>query len=99
MDDDFFRAGYCPTRLPISCLTMAPRFPSFNESTTVVSGMPLRKPLSEVNARSDNRGLILSSIPEGKKADDKNMSRAVCVKDGIGHDIAEDPREENDNRK
>ena len=53
-------------------------------------GTTTRKPLAEYN-RLPVDG-VLRSIPEGKKTDPQNnVSRAVCVKDGIGHDVAEDP--------
>lgn len=40
--------GYIPTRLPLSCLTMAPRFdPKLNSSIIAV-----RRPLGEVNRES-----------------------------------------------
>ena len=43
LQDDFMTMGYLPARLPVSCLTMAPRF---NEKTNVVAR---RTPLLEVN--------------------------------------------------
>eukprot|EP00112_Aurelia_sp_Birch-Aquarium-sp1_P017959 Seg422.4 transcript_id=Seg422.4/GoldUCD/mRNA.D3Y31 product="Serine/threonine-protein kinase PLK1" protein_id=Seg422.4/GoldUCD/D3Y31 len=91
MDDPFFQ-GYCPSKLPISSLTMAPRFTDM----PTTGGMPSRKPLSEFNGRPSEG--LLRSIPEGKKTDPlNNVSHAVCVKDGIGHDVAEDPGMETDN--
>lgn len=40
--------GYIPTRLPLSCLTMAPRFdPKLNSSIIAV-----RRPLGEMNRES-----------------------------------------------
>ena len=61
------------------------------------SSMP-RKPLQEYNLRIGNVDAVLKSIPEGKNADMRNnISHAVCVKDGIGHDVAEDPCMETDN--
>ena len=86
LQDPFFD-GYCPVKLPISSLTTAPRFPDMPGSSVPVGG---RKPLAEYN-RLPVDG-VLRSIPEGKKTDPlSNVSRAVCVKDGIGHDVAEDP--------
>eukprot|EP00058_Branchiostoma_floridae_P005723 XP_002591211.1 hypothetical protein BRAFLDRAFT_247541 [Branchiostoma floridae] len=41
IDDEWFRAGYMPSRLPVTCLTMAPRFPA---SAT-------RNPLRELNSK------------------------------------------------
>ena len=91
MNDPFFQ-GYCPSKLPISSLTMAPRFTDM----PTTGGIPTRKPLSEFNGRPSEG--LLRSIPEGKKTDPlNNVSHAVCVKDGIGHDVAEDPCMETDN--
>ena len=43
--DEFMTCGYMPTRLPLSCLTMAPRFDAkLNNSIIAV-----RRPLGEVN--------------------------------------------------
>ncbi len=69
---------------------MAPRFPDMpNPGNT--SGGSTRRPLQENNGRNSNVDAVLRSIPEGKKTDLRNnISRAVCVKDGIGHDVAED---------
>ena len=44
---DLSSAGFAPTRLPLSCLTMAPRFYE-KKTATSTSGLP-RKPLSLVN--------------------------------------------------
>lgn len=56
-----------------------------------------RKPLQEYNGRLAN-GDVLRSIPEGKKTDiGNNVSHAICVKDGIGHDVVDDPLMEADN--
>ncbi|XP_078692794.1 serine/threonine-protein kinase PLK1-like [Branchiostoma floridae x Branchiostoma belcheri] len=41
IDDEWFRSGYMPSRLPVTCLTMAPRFPA---SAT-------RNPLRELNSK------------------------------------------------
>ena len=68
---------------------MAPRFNTqMNES--------LRKPLADIN-RDLTRpsGSILSAIPEsGKPSDKVNVSRAVFVHNGQGHNVEEDPAEE-----
>lgn len=39
-----FMKGYCPKELPLSCLTMAPRFDALKESNN-------RRPLLEVNSK------------------------------------------------
>ncbi|XP_065831711.1 vacuolar protein sorting-associated protein 45-like isoform X2 [Oscarella lobularis] len=58
LSDPFFSAGFAPTRLPLSCLTMAPRF---YEKTTAssTSGLP-RKPLSLVN--KDGCGMVAGHL-------------------------------------
>lgn len=84
--DKFFEEGFTPVSLPNSSLTMAPRFFS-NQTSTATD----RRPLGEANRD------ILQSIPESKATTDKgNVSRAVLVRDGMGHDIDEDPEKEGD---
>ena len=61
---------------------MAPRFQEFTTTSTSSD----RRPLGEAN-----RDLkLLSSIPESKPAEKNNVSRAVFVKDGMGHELEED---------
>ena len=71
---------------------MAPRF------STSQRGVSERRPLAEANR--DLRSGILSSIPEiakpSKASDKNNVSRAVFVRDGLGHDCDEDPEKEDD---
>lgn len=45
LNDEFFTSGYIPSRLPTSCLTVAPRF------SIAPSGLELngRKPLTALN--------------------------------------------------
>jgi len=43
--DDFMTMGYLPPRLPVSCLTMAPRFDTKNNASLIAR----RTPLMEVN--------------------------------------------------
>lgn len=48
--DDFLTGGYLPSRLPTSCLTVAPRFDKKNMSMMAEnSQLSSRKPLAEVN--------------------------------------------------
>lgn len=48
LNDDFMTQGYMPSRLPLSCLTMPPRFdPRLNNSIIAV-----RRPLGEINRES-----------------------------------------------
>ncbi|WAR01981.1 PLK1-like protein [Mya arenaria] len=44
LDDEFFTSGYLPSRLPTSCLTMAPRFDTMAKSESLH-----RRPLLELN--------------------------------------------------
>ena len=46
--DDFMTMGYLPPRLPVSCLTMAPRFDTKNNASLIAR----RTPLMEVNKES-----------------------------------------------
>ena len=45
LNDEFMTCGYTPTRLPLSCLTMAPRFDAKLNSSIIA----VRRPLVEVN--------------------------------------------------
>ena len=54
LQDEFMIAGYHPSRLPTSCLTMAPRFDRAN-----MNMMSLRGPLTEIN--KDTRAVTTSS--------------------------------------
>ena len=77
---------------------MAPRFSHQQSSSTSTSTTHERRPLGEANRdlKSNN---ILSSIPESKLTNEKNnVSRAVFVKDGLGHDVDEDPEKEDDGK-
>ena len=76
--------------MPNSSLTMAPRFS--------ISNCNERKPLIEVN-RELRTGL--ASIPEiakPKGSDRNNVSHAVFVRDGLGHNVDEDPEKESDGK-
>lgn len=73
---EWFRSGYTPAELPISCLTMAPRFDfiASNESSY------LRKPLVEVN-----NGALVSSQTSGiKPTTSKSNPRLSIVTSGEG---------------
>lgn len=41
MKADFFTTGYMPKKLPLSCLTMAPRFDSINYRESISNRRPL----------------------------------------------------------
>lgn len=53
LNDEFFTSGYIPSRLPTSCLTIAPRF-SIAPSALELNG---RKPLTALNKGKCKRGL------------------------------------------
>ncbi len=48
LQDDFMTMGYLPPRLPVSCLSMAPRF----DTKTNASVLVRRNPLTEVNSQN-----------------------------------------------
>ena len=48
LHDEFMTCGYIPTRLPLSCLTMAPRFDAKLNSSIIA----VRRPLVEMNRES-----------------------------------------------
>jgi len=48
LQDQFFSSGYKPTRLPVSCLTMTPRFDQRHQT------QPFRRPLQDANCRATN---------------------------------------------
>ncbi|XP_076207539.1 serine/threonine-protein kinase PLK1 isoform X2 [Aptenodytes patagonicus] len=58
LNDEFFTSGYIPSRLPTSCLTVAPRF------SIAPSGLELngRKPLTALNKGPDSPAL--ENLPE-----------------------------------
>ncbi|NXL42579.1 PLK1 kinase, partial [Podilymbus podiceps] len=58
LNDEFFTTGYIPSRLPTSCLTIAPRF------SIAPSGLELngRKPLTALNKGPDSPAL--ENLPE-----------------------------------
>ena len=52
LSDEFMTCGYIPTRLPLSCLTMAPRFDAKLNSSIIA----VRRPLGEVNRETKASG-------------------------------------------
>merc|ERR1719481_2445541 len=50
LKDDFMTMGFLPTRLPVSCLTMAPRFDTKMNASLIAR----RNPLQEVNTPQSN---------------------------------------------
>ncbi|CAL4150380.1 unnamed protein product, partial [Meganyctiphanes norvegica] len=59
LQDDFMTMGYIPTRLPTSCLTMAPRFDARINQSIVA-----RKPLLEINTKDGSPVTVGSKDPK-----------------------------------
>ena len=74
---------------------MAPRFSSSHFTNTDKTNYKSAvKPLGDAN-RDLRSCAILSAIPEIAKTSDKNnVSHAVFVRDGHGHNVDEDPEKE-----
>ncbi|ESP04695.1 hypothetical protein LOTGIDRAFT_223730 [Lottia gigantea] len=84
LDEEFFTSGYLPSRLPTSCLTMAPRFDTIAKSETL-----LRKPLSDINSGDEEPlDYWLSDLYN-------QLSTAIASRPGerlnVVEDAAEDP--------
>ncbi|KAJ7381194.1 Serine/threonine-protein kinase plk1 [Desmophyllum pertusum] len=50
LDDDFFK-GFTPSRMPVSSLTMVPRFATGSSSSNLLGTCASRKPLNELNSQ------------------------------------------------
>ncbi|XP_057378391.1 serine/threonine-protein kinase PLK1-like [Daphnia carinata] len=61
LNDDFMTQGYMPSRLPLSCLTMPPRFDP-RLSTSIIA---VRRPLGEINRESP----LISNEVQGVKGE------------------------------
>ncbi|XP_045175493.2 serine/threonine-protein kinase PLK1-like [Mercenaria mercenaria] len=62
MEDEFFTSGYLPSRLPTSCLTMAPRFDTLAKSESMH-----RKPLLELNGTEKTTAQTIESRAKDQK--------------------------------
>ncbi|XP_063591378.1 serine/threonine-protein kinase PLK1-like [Penaeus indicus] len=69
--DDFMTMGYIPTRLPTSCLTMAPRFDS---RCSIVA---TRKPLLEINTKAHKMAAWASAVETRDKFRERHQKREV----------------------
>jgi len=98
LKDDFLTLGYMPPRLPVSCLTMAPRFDTQNNQSLIAR----RNPLKEVNnIPGDGKS---SGVSESGPSDcylselHKQLAQLVNSKPGSrqapGEDEAESPKEQ-----
>lgn len=66
LNDDFMTQGYMPSRLPLSCLTMPPRFDP-RLSTSIIA---VRRPLGEINRESP----LISNEVQGNLTCNSNYS-------------------------
>lgn len=73
LKDDFMTKGYLPQKLPVSCLTMAPRF----DTKTNVNLIAQRGPLTELN--KDMRNACLAS--DGLKKTPSSSDQAYANSD------------------
>ncbi|XP_035664277.1 serine/threonine-protein kinase PLK1-like [Branchiostoma floridae] len=82
IDDEWFRAGYMPSRLPVTCLTMAPRFPA---SAT-------RNPLRELNSKdgsNTNTAGLKENQPQSKSGGtQENIKPGLARLNSKGEDEA-----------
>ena len=75
LKDDFMTMGFLPSRLPLSCLTMAPRFDTKMNASLIVQ----RTPLTEVTSQPR------TGVPALERKDIKNDSAGApsdcCLSD------------------
>nr|CDJ97580.1 Serine threonine protein kinase-related and POLO box domain containing protein [Haemonchus contortus] len=83
---DFFRSGYMPTRLPISCLTMAPKFNRHSEvglpATTDKRGVPAGVLSPKQLVKQDlmtGHARALNAVPENKALDGERIDKGFGV--------------------
>merc|ERR1712130_1064633 len=104
LKDDFMTMGFLPTRLPVSCLTMAPRFDTKMNASLIAR----RTPLTEVNSQPGTGVPTLErkdSNRDGAGAPSdcylsdlhKQLGQLVASKPGdrggaLGEDECEDPK-------
>jgi len=71
--DDFMTIGYLPTQLPVSCLTMAPRFDSKADQSLIAG----RGPLMEINrdAKAGSAGGTAGTAVDGKASSGGSLKR------------------------
>lgn len=97
--DDFMTMGYLPSRLPVSCLSMAPRFDTKQNASILAH----RNPLTEVNTQNQfNQGPKEAQKTESGPADcylselHSQLKKLVDSRPGykspVQEDEAEDPK-------
>ncbi|KIH67603.1 kinase domain protein [Ancylostoma duodenale] len=82
---DFFRSGFMPTRLPLSCLTMAPKFNRHSEvgvpaqpDRRVPAGVLSPKQLVKQELMTGH-ARALNAVPENKAMDGERIDRGVAL--------------------
>ncbi|KAJ8933753.1 hypothetical protein NQ318_015745 [Aromia moschata] len=75
LDHNFITTSYCPSNLPVSCLTMAPRFDKLDVSS--------RKPLIEQNR--DKVGSLIMSPNKNKKYDSIAAGLGATTPSSVAH--------------
>ncbi|KAK6746935.1 hypothetical protein RB195_000278 [Necator americanus] len=83
---DFFRSGFMPTRLPISCLTMAPKFNRHSEvgvtaqldRHAVPAGVLSPKQLVKQDLMTGHVR-ALNAVPENKAVDGDRIDRGIAL--------------------
>ncbi|VVC45273.1 Protein kinase, ATP binding site,Protein kinase domain,Serine/threonine-protein kinase, active site,POLO [Cinara cedri] len=71
MKTDFFTTGYMPKNLPVSCLTMSPRFDSINYRESISTRKPLnvlnnsKSTLANVTVKSEDIKPLILNLPNG----------------------------------
>ncbi|EYB97340.1 hypothetical protein Y032_0141g2213 [Ancylostoma ceylanicum] len=82
---DFFRSGFMPTRLPLSCLTMAPKFNRHSEvgipaqpDRRVPAGVLSPKQLVKQELMTGH-ARALNAVPENKAVDGDRIDRGVAL--------------------
>ena len=97
LEDDFFE-GFTPNHLPISSLTMAPRFATTSSANLL--GLP-RKPLNELNSQEQQTTSVRKDKTEFLEKMSKRRSLGVRVCGGEskliqpGEAVAEELKDEN----
>ena len=62
LQDDFMTMGYLPPRLPVSCLTMAPRFDTKANHSLIARRTPLLEVNGEIGGVTENRRQAADSV-------------------------------------
>merc|ERR1719423_389655 len=82
LQDPFFTSGYRPTRLPVSCLTMTPRFDQRHQQ-------PFRRPLQDANCRATNAPSPREKAPPAAPAAPGTAGPPDCYLSELYSQVAE----------